>query len=174
MKFMKSKKRLALLATLAVALVAAVGAYAYWTSTGSGTGTSSVESISAADQWTFSNVSIATPANGFYPGASVEITGTVTNSSDAPLKLHDVVLDPSAGDQNSNAIDVANAAGTCVSADNFEVTGLTVDGTQDEEIAAGESDTFTGTVTMLDTAFNQNGCMGADLTVHLKVDNGSL
>ena len=38
MKFIKSKKGLALLAVLAVAVVAAVGAYAYFSSTGHGSG----------------------------------------------------------------------------------------------------------------------------------------
>src|SRR3954449_12754269 len=39
MKFIKTKKGLALLATVAVVAIAAVGAYAYFTASGSGSGT---------------------------------------------------------------------------------------------------------------------------------------
>ena len=46
MKFLMSKKGVALLATLVVAAVAAFGAYAYFTAAGSGSGTASVGSAS--------------------------------------------------------------------------------------------------------------------------------
>ena len=74
---MLSKKR-ALAALSAVSVLAiAVAAFAYWTTSGSGSG--------SATAGTDAGVTVSgDPANGIYPGSSVAVTTTVTNSSATP------------------------------------------------------------------------------------------
>lgn len=75
MKFIKSKKGLALLATLAVAIVASVGAYAYFTSAGTGSGTAAVGTN------TTSITIAATITDGLVPGSSEPVSYTALNGS---------------------------------------------------------------------------------------------
>jgi hypothetical protein len=79
MKFIKSKKGLALLATVAVVAIAAVGALAYFVTGGSGRGTATAGSL--AD----SKVAITLTASGFdgiYPGGLAKsVHYTATNAS---------------------------------------------------------------------------------------------
>src|SRR5437764_142756 len=71
MKLIKSKKGIALLAVLAVAVISAVGAYAYFTSTGNGTGSATVGN---ATNWTVGeSAAQITAATGgpLYPDAAI-------------------------------------------------------------------------------------------------------
>jgi hypothetical protein len=71
MKFIKSKKGIALLAALAVIAVSAVGAYAYFTASGSGTGSASVGQAANNLVVTGSAPDALTPGG---PGSAVSFT----------------------------------------------------------------------------------------------------
>src|SRR5207248_4447657 len=91
MKFIKSKKALALLATLAVAVAASVGAYAYFSSTGHGSATATVGQSSA---FSVNTGALAggplTPAGG--SGTYETATYTVHNPSTGSQNLNQVVI----------------------------------------------------------------------------------
>ncbi len=164
-KFFQSRKGLALLATMLVAVVAAIGAYAYFTSTGSGTGNATVGTDSA---WTVGQTG-STGAANLYPDAAIG-TGSVQT------KAYDVT-NPSAGHQNLTSVTVKVAmadgspwtSGTC-SKNDFSVGGAPVGTTYTDtdsagNFAGGETRSDTVTVQMIDSGSNQNDCRG--LTVPL-------
>jgi hypothetical protein len=162
-KFFTSKKGLALLATMIVA-VAAVGAYAYFTSTGSGSGSATVGSDSA---WVVGQT--ATSGGPLYPDSTIG-TGNIQTKTYT-------VNNPSLGNQylTDVKVKVANAdgspwtSGTCNASD-FSVGGAPVGGTYTDtdsfgDFTAGETRTDSVTVQMIDNNANQNDCRG--LTVPL-------
>ena len=167
MKFIKTKKGLALLAVLAVVAISAVGAFAYFTTTGTGTGTASVGTSTA---WTVGESGI--PSGGpLYPDHTI---GTGHIQTDGYT-----VTNPGSGSQNltSVAISVANddgspwTSGTC-SASDFSVGGAPVGATYTDtalagDFTAGQSKT-TGTVTvqMIDSGSNQNDCKNATVPLY--------
>ena len=71
MKFIKSKKAIALLATVAVIAIAAVGAYAYFSATGTGNGTATV-GTSANGYYVVGTSATALTPNG--PASTVSFT----------------------------------------------------------------------------------------------------
>lgn len=178
MKFIKSKKGLALLATLAVAVVAAVGGYAYFTSTGHGTGSATVGTDTP---WTVGQDATGATGGPLYPDAAA-----ATFSYPAgPFSGANVQTDPytvtngGSGNQNltSVTVKVANAdgsawtSGTC-SASDFSVGGGAAGATWTDPSAtlygdytASESRHSSVTVEMVDSGANQNDCRG--LTVPL-------
>jgi hypothetical protein len=75
-------------AAIVVALIAAGGALAYYTSTGSGSGDASVVG-SPADL----TITAGTPATGLlYPGASGEVDATISNPNAFPVRVNSLVL----------------------------------------------------------------------------------
>ena len=86
MKLIKSKKAIVLLAMSIVAIVAAVGAYAYFTTTGSGSGTATVG--------TSSNLAlVGSSASTLYPGGpSSDVTFTADNTSPGHQQLGTIYL----------------------------------------------------------------------------------
>jgi hypothetical protein len=164
MKFIKSKKGLALLATLAVAVVAAVGAYAYFTSTGTGIGTATVGTDSP---WTVGQT--GSTGGALYPDPAIG-TGNIQT------KAYDIT-NPSSGDQYLTQVEVsvANADGTpwtsgSCSKDDFSIGGAAVGATYTDtdsagNFTAGETKSDSVSVQMIDNDANQNDCRG--LTVPL-------
>jgi hypothetical protein len=86
---MRLKKRtLVLLGAAVVAVGLAVGAYAYFTSTGNGTGNATVGTSSA---WTVTPTDVSA-SNKLYPGgAGYAVDGSVTNPSTGNQQLHQLV-----------------------------------------------------------------------------------
>ena len=75
-------------ATIVVALIAAGGALAYYTSTGSGSGDASVVG-SPADL----TITARTPATGLlFPGSSGEVDATISNPNTFPVRVNSLVL----------------------------------------------------------------------------------
>lgn len=138
---MRNKKFVALV-TVGVLAVGGTSAYAYWTSTGSGSGTATA---AAGD----SNLVIASssPA-GLSPGGSVAVTGTVTNPNSYSVKVGTV----------SGVVTTSNAS--CLP-DDFGFAPVAVNQT----VAAGQNTPFAGTLTMADTAVNQDACKSAVITL---------
>src|SRR4051794_27095134 len=97
MKIIKSKKGLALLATVVVAGITAVGAVAYWTSSGSGSGTASTLNPTTA-QLVVENLSAA---SGLYPGGSQPFTGDIQNNASYSVHVTSLAVDTvTAGEDN--------------------------------------------------------------------------
>lgn len=163
--FIKSKKGLILLATLVVAAAAAVGAYAWFSSTGHGTGTASVGSVAATGAL---NVDVTGPtgAADLYPtalgdaNASIQSFGyAVTNPSESNVYLSTVTI----------AVDSTSLPAGCSVNDfslNGTAVGQSVTDTYNETLSplsdapANEQD---GSVTlqMVDNGANQDLCQGA-------------
>src|SRR5581483_6611693 len=111
MKLLNSKKALVLLGVLVVAAAAAIGAYAYFSAQGTGTGHATVGSTTA---WTVTPDAIT---GDLYPGQGTDpATGTVTNNSngnqnlyriDATIVAPTVAGGAAAGDQACSASDFA-------------------------------------------------------------------
>ena len=155
MKRLLSKKW-ALAATIgAVAMLAAVGAYAYWTTAGSGSG-----SATAAANYPNNLVvsgSYSPSVADLAPGKAVTVPVTVTNpagnSGHAYLKEVDVVVD-------------AVATGCDDSWFTFPSVPF------NQSIASGASATVDGTLTFTNLAnTNQDACKGSAITLTYTVDN---
>jgi hypothetical protein len=138
------------LATLVVLGLAGVAAFAYWTTSGEGTGEAHVANPA-------SNLKVeSAPVEGLFPGASKEMTVTVKNLS-ATESIHTERLETTLTG-NSNE-------GTGCKKTWFSVSpalqGLV------KELGPGESETATVTVTMASAeSENQDACKGATVNLH--------
>lgn len=126
---------------LGIVLGTAGTAFAYFSSTGSGTGTATVGSSSP---WV---VAVAAPTGGpLLPGSGTEtFTYTVTNSGTGAQGL------------NATAASVANSGtgGACL-ATWFTVTNTSISG----DVAGGGHLSSSVTVQLTDTTANQDACQG--------------
>ncbi|TQK71392.1 hypothetical protein [Nocardioides sp. SLBN-35] len=141
------KKAVVLGGVTAVVLTGGV-AFAYWTSTGEGTGTAST---GTSTDWvvTVDDVSLAdlTP-----DGPTDTVTFHVTNDNSGVQQL-----------QNTVASVTGTSDPDCTAAD-FDVSATTI---AYGDIAAGDTVDGTFTIQMVDTGVNQDACKG--VTVDLKV-----
>jgi P pilus assembly chaperone PapD len=153
MSIVKNKKARILLGLFA-ALAVTAAAIAYWTASGTGSGTASVGSDSGV---TISGVSFS---GSLYPGGSATVTFTVNNTSTtSSVKVDKVIQDG----------DVTGLPANCSASDfSFDDASVT------EEIAKSDSVTKTGTLHMANTSDNQNACKGASPVLHLKTDNSGI
>ena len=144
---LRSKKSLVIATALFVA-AGSTSALAYWTTTGSGTGSATNASASGAV------VLHATFAGALTPGATQDVTYTGDNAGSSSLFVSTITPVVS--------VDSAHAALGCLAAD-FSATSVT----SNTRVAAGASGTAlgAGTITFADTAANQDGCKGATVTI---------
>jgi hypothetical protein len=145
MRKLFTKRRLIVLAVVAVAIGVAGGAFAYFSSTGSGTGSATVGSSST--------VQLSSPNVGtLYPGgAAVPVTVTIHN--------------PGSGNEYVGTISgsVANGGtGNNCLGSWFTVAPIVYN----TNVAAGASPTASTTVTMNESGTNQDPCQGATLTIN--------
>jgi hypothetical protein len=138
-----------LVALSVVGVLAVAGAaIAYFTSSGSGTGTASVGSSSP--------VTIhGTAGTTLYPGTNSSVSFTVDNPSSGTEHVGTIHL-------GSVTTDAGHS--TC---DTTAFTMPDVNANQTFPNGSGQSVTATGTLTMADTGVSQDGCQGAPLTLHL-------
>lgn len=137
-----------------VALVAAGAAFAYFTSSGSGTGNAAVGSSSAVTLH-------ATISSNLYPGSSSPVTLTVDNPSSGSQRVGTVSL-------SSITVDAGHSTcSTSISGGNPDFTMPAVTVNKVFPSGNGQSVTPTGTLTMNETGVNQDACQGATLTLHL-------
>jgi len=150
------KARLA--AVLVAALVVAGGAFAYFTTTGSGTGPGSVASASQPV-----TITAGSPAGQLYPGGSGDVVATVSNPNPSPVRLASLALDTSRG-TNGFAVDGGHpSCDTSVLAYTTQTnggSGWTVPASGSLPLTLG------GAVNMGPAA--ANACQGATFTVYLK------
>jgi hypothetical protein len=168
--FLKSKKGIAaLIATLVVA-ISAVGAFAYFTTTGSGSGTATVG--------TSSNLVLTGTASAtLYPGTSSPVSFTALNNSPGHQQLGTIYLAsveayPTALDR-TNDTNVISGCGT-VDAGNAANAGASDFYMQDvlsnQDFPAGASAqavTAGGTLVMNNLSVSQNPCKNAFLKLDL-------
>jgi hypothetical protein len=162
-KFTK-KRMLAVLSAVSV-LAIAVTAFAYWTTSGSGSGSATAGSDTG--------VTVAgDPANGIYPGSSVAVTSTVTNSSSTQKQyvsnLHVTI-----------SIDSAHAGNGCLASWFSYKADSQASGSESNphsvalntELAASGNTTVAGHVFMADPNVNQDACKNATIDLAYAVDN---
>jgi hypothetical protein len=147
MSMFTSRKRMIALGAIGVVAVAGA-AFAYFTASGSGTGSVSAGTSSAVTL----HGSVAT---ALYPGTSSTVNFTVDNPSQASQRVHQIQL-------ASVTTDAGHSG--CVMSD-FTMPTVTVD--QIFPSGNGQAVTATGTLTMAETGLNQDACQGAPLTLHL-------
>ncbi len=136
------------------ALTAAGAAIAYFTSSGSGTGTAAVGSSSAVTLH-------ATISSDLYPGSSSPVSLTVDNPSSGSQSVGTVTL-------ASISVDAGHSAcSTTISGGNPDFTMAAVSVNKVFPPGNGQSVTPSGTLTMNETGVNQDACQGAALTLHL-------
>jgi hypothetical protein len=157
-KLLKSKKGIALLATMVVAIAAAVGAYAYFTSSGNGTGSATV----GTDAGLVVTQTGAAPSGLVPDGAPQDITIHVANSASFDQSLSAIHVTVQDTDLNGDPITWDSVDGC--SASDFTVTDPTI--TPETVIAAGDSQDFTATIQMDESSSNQDGCKLATVPLY--------
>jgi len=148
----KNKKRIGVVAgTMAVALVGGGLAVAYWTTTGAGTGAGTVGTNTAV------TVAQTSTVSGLVPGGpSQPLNFTVTNPGAGPQVINNV------------NITVSTTAPGCNAAD-FVVSQPTIPANQSIAGSGGTYSNTTASVSMTNTAANQDACKGAALTFNYAV-----
>jgi hypothetical protein len=147
---MITRKRSLVLGAVALLAVAGV-AVAFWTASGSGSGSGTVASSNG------SLVLHGSIAPGLTPGGSESVSYSADNSNSSSLQVGTVKAVVS--------IDAAHATAGCKASD-FNVA----DTAENQTIPAKSSGTAletSGTVTMTDSAENQDACKGAEVKLAL-------
>jgi hypothetical protein len=152
---LSTKRALAALTALAV-LALVGGAIAYFTNTGSGTGTATVGTSSA--------VTLAGTITGtLYPGGSpASVSVLVTNPGSSSQYVNTVHLASITTDSGHSTCDLSISGATPA----FTMSDITVAQTLTKSGTAGDQTTVTGSLQMNDTGVSQNACQGAPLTVN--------
>jgi hypothetical protein len=149
-----TKKRALVALSCITALVLAAGAYAYFTSTGSGTATAKVGTSSAVTLK-------GTVSGNLYPGASSQVTFTVDNPSTGTQRVGTITLTGITADAGHSTCSTVITGGT----PDFSMPAVAVNATFGP--GNGQAVTPKGTLTMNDTGVSQNACQAADLTLTL-------
>jgi hypothetical protein len=150
MKKLVRKRYVVAVVSAIAALALAGGAYAFWTTTGAGTGSASVASSNGT------LVLHGVAADALTPGGSSSVSFTADNANTSSLEVGTISLDSVSLDAGHSACDVSD----------FSMPDV-VSSTQ---VPAGASDyalSGSGTLSMADTALNQDACKGASLTLNL-------
>jgi len=170
MQYFNSTKGIVVLAALVVAIAGSVAAYAFFSTSGSGTATTSIG--------TAGTISLAGTVTGtLYPaGAPASVSVLVTNNGSGAqavgsVHLSSIQIDHSSSTYTSasgsqqtawDACDVSSSGGNpaFTMADVSVATTLTKSGT------GGDHVTKTGSLQMNDTGVSQDNCQGAPLRLN--------
>ena len=149
-----TKRRAVMTLTTALLVVVVGGAYAYFTTSGTGTGTASVGTSSAVTLH-------ATVTGTLYPGASSPVSFTVDNPSSGKQRVGTISL-------SSITVDASHSeCSTVITGGNPDFTMPAVAVNAQFGSGNGQAVTPAGTLTMNDTGVNQDACQGATLTLHV-------
>jgi hypothetical protein len=149
-----TKKRMTLFAAGAgAALVVAVGAYAYWTQGGSGTGSATAGTTSSL------TVNQTSAVTGLYPGGpAATLSGNFDNPNSSAVNISSVTA--SVSSVSNGASDGSKPA--CTASD-FQIGGSMGSATVPSGTGVGS---WTGlTIKLLNTAANQDNCKGATANI---------
>jgi hypothetical protein len=150
MRIFTGKNKFAAFAVGAVIIAGAGVAFAYWTTTGSGTG-------NATNATTNGTITLtATFSGGLTPGGSKTVTYTADNAGTSSLRVGTITPTVS--------IDATHVTAGCLVGD-FTIPA-TISNTTVAAGAAGVA-AGTGTLSFADTGINQDGCKGAIVTLAL-------
>jgi hypothetical protein len=154
-------KSVVVLGATAVVLIAAVAAYAYWTTTGTGDGTAATGTTEGI------TVNQTTTLSSLYPGGTVALAGTFGNGNDGSVYVAAV----DAEIESVTGPNIVAVTAPCT-ADDYQLNGFPV--AVAVEVASGDPVGAWGiglglsgetSITMLDSSTNQDGCK--DATVNL-------
>jgi len=166
MKLFTTRRRIAIVSAVVVALAGGGAALAYFTSSGSGTGSASV---GTATNWTVSQP--IDTSHGLLPGSGSEVlTFTVTNPGSGAQAFNSVtatvVSDAGAVDAQGTAVPGCQPG--------WFTAQPTSDPSLHASIPGGGTATVQVTVTMTDSGTNQDACQGINgPDVTLTVNSGS-
>jgi hypothetical protein len=153
------RKRILVPVVVIAAFAVAGVAVAYFTASGTGSGTASVGTDSGV---TITGVSFD---NTLYPGGSTTVRFTINNpSSNTAVSVDKVVADTRYGTTGVDGLPVG-----CSAAD-FTFGAVSVG----RSIPASGSVSATGTLSMANTSANQDACKSGAPVLHLKVDNSGI
>jgi hypothetical protein len=136
-------------------LAITAGAYAYFTTSGSGTATATVGTSSAVTLK-------GTVTGNLYPGSSSPVSLTVDNPSSGKQRVGTVSLEKITADAGHASCSVVTTGGN----PDFTMADVVVNKTYAP--GNGQAVTPGGTLTMNDTGVSQDACQGATLTLTLK------
>ena len=157
MHFLKSRRFAVVSAVIAMLVVAAV-AYAYWSATGSGTGSALTDNPGAQTV----SVDQTTAPTGLYPGSTINLSGTLTNSSTNPVHVNSI-------SGTVTSVDTTHANAGCSSSD-YSVGGTSSIGGSGSVAGSGGTQTWSGlTLTMSNTGVSQDACKGATVNISYTV-----
>jgi hypothetical protein len=153
------RKRI-LVPVVAIAAMAVAGiAVAYFTASGTGSGTATVGSAAGV------TITDVTFDDTLYPGGSTTVRFTINNTSaDTAVSVDKVVADTAYGTTGVDGLP------TGCDASDFSFGDVTVN----ESISANGSTSSTGTLSLANSTANQDACQGASPVLHLKVDNSGI
>ncbi len=169
------KRRIAVLAVLLIALISAIGGWAYFTTTGSGSGTATVGTSSVLGLH-------GTAGTTLYPGTTSSITFTVDNPSTGHQLLgtiHLAGVKACVGAGSSWNGTICSAGGTeaagCESVETGAADGNTAnfwmaDVVENQDVAGGAvgtAATNSGTLKMNNLSSAQDSCKNANLYLQL-------
>jgi hypothetical protein len=147
-KFSKKTKAAVLAGVLTVGI--AGGAYAYWSTTGSGTG-------AAANGSSNGTVTLhAAFSDGLTPGSSKSVTFTGDNAGTSNLYVGTIHLASVTVDAGHSTCDVADFTMPDVTSNTMVAAGATASAL-----------TGTGTLSFANSTVSQDACKGATVTLHL-------
>ncbi len=145
----RRKKRAILVAVVAAfALIAAIGGYAYWTTTGSGTGSSTAGTTTAITLH-------ASFTTGIFPGGTKSVSFTADSTNPGSVRVGTVHLASVSFDGGHSGCSAADFTMPDV-VENFEIPN-----------GSGTALPNNGTLSFADTASNQDACQGATITLNL-------
>ena len=149
-RFLKTKKNRVAIGGVVLALVLAAGAYAYWTSSGEGTGTVKASSGGATFEVS------STLVEGLYPGGSSAVTVKV---KDVDASQNEFLTKLEAEVEKTSVAECKKEW--------FEVTPASQE--PKVVVAHGETKEYTVNLKMKEeAAVNQNACKGASITLKYK------
>jgi len=173
MRFLKSKRGIVLLATLVVAAASAIGAYAYFGATGSGTVSGTAGHVT---DWGVNGGSLT---GSFYPvkladlpTGAIQVTGAkITNNGDGPQRLNEIDA------TLSTTTDTKPDDPPCTAADwqfysadpswSIPSGGQTATIQPAADLASSAIYTIDNLyVALVDTGLDQNNCQDQQVTVH--------
>jgi hypothetical protein len=155
---MRNSKRVSILVGGTAILMGVGVAFAFWTSTGNGTGSATTGTSSAWEVTTDGAVGAAlTPG-----GATQDVTFHVKNNNSGVQRLNSVTVTV-AGPGGA----VWDGPGTCSAAD-YNVLQHTVPPASD--VAAGATYSGTVTIQMVDTGSNQDDCKAASVPLYVSAN----
>jgi hypothetical protein len=157
------KRTFAVLGGVALALVGAFAAFAFFTSSGTGNGSATVGTAGA---W---SISAATSVGTLYPDPSsggtntVHVAYAVTNEGHGQQQLGNVAYNVNTAFSTQDSATPPDPA--CTPSDfrlgaSTNPTGNTATDNYTTDLAAGSSVTGTATIEMIDNSANQNSCQG--------------